>query len=119
VYYRDVSLIAQPFDPDLDKVDAKPVTITDEIACSAAGAIAWFVLSADGESFSRLLPVSMKVGLAGSIATVRLPAQFDHEANCGSRGPLRRVALHLRALMTRRATGTSGIAKHREESLLA
>ena len=96
------------------------MTITDDIAYSAAGAIGWFALSADGESFSRLLPVSMKLGLAGSIATVRLPAQFDHEANCGSRGPLPRViALHLRALTTRRATVTSGIPKHREESLLA
>ena len=53
------------------------MTITDDIAYSAAGAIGWFALSADGESFSRLLQDSMKLGLAGSIATVRLPAQFD------------------------------------------
>ena len=62
----------------------------------------------------------MKLGLAGSIATVRLPAQFDHEANCGSRGPLPRViALHLRALMTRRQPGRLVVPKRREESLLA
>ena len=48
VYHRDGALIAQSFDPDSEKFDTKPVTITDDIAYAAAGAIAWFALSADG-----------------------------------------------------------------------